>query len=69
MGSSISLKPLVKLLGCSETLESLNLTSCRGLPRGMKRLYGSRENVEQLKRDIESGKFDPKNEEESDEDD
>jgi len=69
MGSSISLKPLVKLLGCSETLESLNLTSCRGLPRGMKRLYGSRENVEQLRRDIQSGKFDPKNEEESDEDD
>jgi len=39
------------------TLEYLNLSSCRGLPRGMKRLYSTKENVLQLKADILDGKF------------
>jgi len=54
------MKALSKLLKCCETLESLNLTSCRALPRGMKRMYHNREDVEGLSKDIIEGKFDPK---------
>lgn len=68
MGSSISLKPLTKLLGHCSTLESLNLTSCRGLPRGMKRLYNSTKDINALHEDIKNGKFDPKNDDDSDDD-
>ena len=59
-GTAVSLKPLTKLLNCCSTLECLNLTSCRALPRGMKRMYHSREDVESLRQDIEDGKFDPR---------
>ena len=45
------------LLKNCPTLEYLNLTSCRGLPRGMKRLYSDREKVENLRDDIIGGKF------------
>ncbi|XP_045502076.1 uncharacterized protein LOC123699220 [Colias croceus] len=42
-GSSVSLEPVKKvLLKCSQ-LESLNLSLCRALPRGMKRLYTGKE--------------------------
>ena len=57
-GTAVNLKPLTKLLKVCSTLESLNLTSCRALPRGMKRMYHNREDVESLKKDIEDGKFD-----------
>ena len=56
----MSLKSLTKLLGACNTLESLNLTSCRALPRGMKRMYHSKEDVDGLQQDIKDGKFDPK---------
>merc|ERR1711915_996464 len=59
-GTAVSLKPLTKLLNCCTTLESLNLSSCRALPRGMKRMYHSREDVASLQKDIEDGKFDPR---------
>ena len=59
-GTGVSLKALTKLLLCCGTLESLNLTSCRALPRGMKRMYHNREDVEGLSKDIADGKFDPK---------
>lgn len=55
----MSLKALTKLLNCCPTLESLNLTSCRALPRGMKRMYHNREDVAGLTKDIADGKFDP----------
>jgi len=57
-GTAVSLKPLTKLLNCCSTLASLNLTSCRALPRGMKRMYHSRDDVEGLAKDIADGKFD-----------
>lgn len=38
-GSSISLEPVKAVLKRCPLLESLNLSSCRALPRGMKRLY------------------------------
>jgi len=58
-GTGVSLKALTKLLNCCPTLESLNLTSCRALPRGMKRMYHNREDVAGLAKDISEGKFDP----------
>jgi len=59
-GTGVSLKQLTKLLNCCKTLEILNLTSCRALPRGMKRMYHNREDVASLTQDIADGKFDPK---------
>merc|ERR1719410_1741002 len=58
-GTGVSLKSLTKLLSCCPTLQSLNLTSCRALPRGMKRMYHNREDVAGLTKDIADGKFDP----------
>merc|ERR1712110_987474 len=55
--TSASLKPLTRLLKNCPTIEYLNLSSCRGLPRGMKRLYSSKDSVLQLKQDILDGKF------------
>ncbi|TRY62661.1 hypothetical protein TCAL_03604 [Tigriopus californicus] len=62
-GTAIKLKSLTKLLKKCDTLEYINLNSCRGLPRGMKRLHGTREALLKLKDDIEEGKF---NEDDSD---
>ena len=58
--TGVSLKSLTKLLNACTTLESLNLTSCRALPRGMKRMYHNNEDVASLTHDIKDGKFDPK---------
>ena len=55
--TSASIKPLTRLLKWCPTIEYLNLSSCRGLPRGMKRLYANKEAVLQLKSDILDGKF------------
>jgi len=60
MGTGVSLKSLTKLLKTCPTLESLNLTSCRALPRGMKRMYHEKEDIQGLETDILEGKFDPK---------
>lgn len=38
-GSSVSLDPVKAVLERCPLLVSLNLSSCRALPRGMKRLY------------------------------
>jgi len=38
-GSSVSLEPVKAVLNHCPLLSSLNLASCRGLPRGIKRLY------------------------------
>lgn len=58
MGSNVGLKPLTKLLDCCKYLESLNLMDCASLPRGMKRLYPTLEDVQRLKKRIPSGNFD-----------
>ena len=55
--TAVGIKPLTRLLKACPTLEHLNLTSCRGLPRGIKRLHSKREDVVKLRDDIESGKF------------
>lgn len=45
-GSSVTLEPVKALLSKCENLESLNLQSCRGLPRGVKRLYENEQLME-----------------------
>lgn len=55
--TSASIKPLTRLLKNCPTIEYLNLSSCRGLPRGMKRLHANKEAVLQLKNDIIDGKY------------
>ncbi|CAH4014924.1 unnamed protein product [Pieris brassicae] len=47
-GSSVSLEPVKKVLLKCTQLESINLSLCRALPRGMKRLYTGKE-LEDLK--------------------
>ncbi|CAH0600580.1 unnamed protein product [Chrysodeixis includens] len=42
-GSSVSLEPVRKVLLKCKCIESINLSSCRALPRGMKRLYTGKE--------------------------
>ncbi|XP_072936111.1 uncharacterized protein Fbl6 isoform X2 [Epargyreus clarus] len=42
-GSSVSLEPVKKVLLKCPHIESINLSSCRALPRGMKRLYTGKE--------------------------
>ena len=56
-GSSVNLKTLTRLLKNCKTLEFINLSACKGLPRGMKRLYGNQESIQQLYQDILGGKF------------
>ncbi len=55
--TAISFKPLAKMLKFCNTLEHLNLSGCRGLPRGIKSLYSNREAINLLKKDIVDGKF------------
>lgn len=45
-GSSVTLDPVKAVLTKCPNLESLNLQSCRGLPRGVKRLYENEQLIE-----------------------
>ncbi|QQP35241.1 Uncharacterized protein FKW44_023405 [Caligus rogercresseyi] len=55
--TKINLKPLTRLLKNCPSLEYLNLSSCRGLARGMKRLYQTRPDIIKLRTEIIEGKF------------
>lgn len=57
-GSSVSLESVKKCLKVCVYLTRFNLTSCRALPRGMKRNYGQIEDVVGLREQVLSGKFD-----------
>lgn len=57
LGSSVSFGPVKEVLLRCPQLSSLNLSSCRGLPRGIKRNYvGS--DLDVLKQNVIAGKFD-----------
>ncbi len=58
------MKALTRLLKNVPTLEYINLSACKGLPRGIKRLYSNSESVKQLVQDVLNGKFN--NEDDSD---
>ncbi|XP_049887470.1 uncharacterized protein LOC126381937 [Pectinophora gossypiella] len=64
-GSSVSLEPVKKVLMKCPLLESLNLSSCRALPRGMKRLYTGKE-LQDLKDSFDPEKAKTKEESEDD---
>lgn len=50
-GSSVNLEPVKAVLDNCHALNSINLQSCRALPRGIKRLYTDRA-VEQLRKSL-----------------
>ena len=61
------MKELSRLLAkCGHTIEYLNLVSCRGLPKPVKRLHSNKEAVAALRADIESGIYKADNEADSD---
>ncbi|XP_021186681.3 uncharacterized protein LOC110373642 [Helicoverpa armigera] len=55
-GSSVSLEPIKKVLLKCPHIESINLSSCRALPRGMKRLYTGKE-IQDLKDSLDPEKI------------
>ncbi|RXG68502.1 F-box/LRR-repeat protein 6 [Armadillidium vulgare] len=57
-GSSISFEPVRKILSNCANLRLLNLTSCRALPRGVKRLHETARDVMKLKDSIDIGRYD-----------
>lgn len=57
-GSSVSLEPVKFILKNCPNLHSINLQSCRALPRGIKRLYTG-DTIQDLKQTLQGR---PKNE-------
>ncbi|KAF0289291.1 F-box/LRR-repeat protein 6 [Amphibalanus amphitrite] len=55
-GAAGTFGPVCRLVAACAELRELNLTSCRALPRGVKRVYRGPE-LEALRRDIAAGKF------------
>lgn len=47
-GTSIAQHTIRSIVGEMTSLDYLNLTSCRNLPRGAKRIYRGREDIRQL---------------------
>jgi F-box/leucine-rich repeat protein 6 len=56
-GSSVTFESVRLLLRTSVHLQSLNLTSCRALPRGIKRNYATLADVRALREQVLRGKF------------
>ncbi|KAG8230926.1 hypothetical protein J437_LFUL002958 [Ladona fulva] len=63
-GSSVSLGPIQALLESCPHLCSLNLSSCRALPRGMKRLYQAASEIDVLRASMRGERLERNNEEE-----
>ena len=55
-GAAGTFGPVCGLVTACTELREINLTSCRALPRGVKRLYRGEE-LEALRRDIAAGKY------------
>ncbi|XP_068628328.1 uncharacterized protein Fbl6 [Battus philenor] len=66
-GSAVFLEQVKKVLFKCPQLESLNLSSCRGLPRGMKRLYTGKE-LQDLKDSLDPEKAKKEDSDEDEED-
>ncbi|ROT78713.1 hypothetical protein C7M84_002587, partial [Penaeus vannamei] len=56
-GSSVTFQPIRQVLARCKHLETINLTSCRALPRGLKRFHEALQLIS-LRADIAKGKFD-----------
>lgn len=64
-GSSVTFNPIRQVLARCSNLEVLNLTSCRALPRGVKRNHSDVQ-LDSLRADIANGKFDENPDDEDD---
>ncbi|GAB0097010.1 uncharacterized protein DMENIID0001_126000 [Sergentomyia squamirostris] len=51
-GSSVSLEAVKDILSCCPLLSSINLSSCRGLPRGFKRLLQGPTEISELRENL-----------------
>ncbi|KAL3870966.1 hypothetical protein ACJMK2_038991 [Sinanodonta woodiana] len=51
-GTSVNLLPIQSILELCKDLQYLNLTSCRAIPRGFKREYRNRQEIDKLREDI-----------------
>ena len=60
-GSSVSFAPVRQVLCHCTRLRTLNLSSCRALPRGIKRLYDGVTQLSSLRAAIQAGRFDDNN--------
>ena len=65
-GSSVSFAPVRQVLVNCSRLRTLNLSSCRALPRGIKRLYDGVTLLTSLRSAIQTGRFDDNNEQADD---
>jgi len=60
-GSSVTFESVKMVLKVCINICRLNLTSCRALPRGIKRNYQTVDEVLTLRQQINDGKFDDNN--------
>lgn len=51
-GSSVSLEAVKEILSNCRYLNSINLSSCRGLPRGVKRLMQGADEISELRENL-----------------
>lgn len=65
-GSSVSFPPIRQVLCHCTRLRTLNLSSCRALPRGIKRLYDGVTQLSLLRTAIQAGRFDDNNDQADD---
>jgi F-box and leucine-rich repeat protein 6 len=51
-GSAVSVEAVKEVLNNCPNLRSINLSSCRGLPRGIKRLLKGTEELKELRENL-----------------
>jgi F-box/leucine-rich repeat protein 6 len=54
-GSAVSVEAVKEVLDCCQALISINLSSCRGLPRGIKRLLEGKAQLNELRENLKNG--------------
>lgn len=54
-GSAVSVEAVKEVLDCCQALNSINLSSCRGLPRGIKRLLQGKTALNELRENLKNG--------------
>lgn len=54
-GSAVSVEAVKEILNNCQALTSINLASCRGLPRGIKRLLQGKTALTELRENLKNG--------------
>lgn len=54
-GSAVSVEAVKEILDYCQALNSINLSSCRGLPRGIKRLLQGKTALSELRKNLKNG--------------